>query len=113
MAYTKIDAVYIQSVDGKEVIKITDIYDPHSLCFSPDGSLLTYVAGNSNFVFSNALGNIAPSSIWVVASSGGDPIQIRENKHWTTQRSLGSRVYRLRGHAPGIYCPYVMRMFLT
>ena len=79
IAFAEIDGIHIQSVTSEESIKITEIFDPHSLCFSPDGALLAYVAGNSNFIFSNAIGNIAPSSIWVVSVQGGDPVQIRES----------------------------------
>jgi len=81
MAFAEINGIYIQSVYGEESTEITEIYDPHSLCFSPDGALLAYVAGNSNFIFSNAIGNIAPSSIWVISVQGGEPIRIRESKY--------------------------------
>jgi Tol biopolymer transport system component len=46
------------------------IADLHSLAWSPDGTLLAYVSGN---FWSQWSGNVAPSSIWVVAADGGEP----------------------------------------
>ena len=45
---------------------------PHSFAWSPDGARLAFVVGNAAFVYApNAIGNIAPSSVWVVSAAGG------------------------------------------
>jgi TolB protein len=52
---------------------------PHSFTWSPDGSRLAFVVGNAAFVYApNAIGNIAPSSIWTVPVNGGRPEQVTD-----------------------------------
>jgi Tol biopolymer transport system component/DNA-binding SARP family transcriptional activator len=64
----------VRPADGGTVTRIPTGAQPHSLAWSPDGSRLAFALGNAAFVYApNALGNIAPSSIWTVVPSGGLP----------------------------------------
>ncbi len=76
--------VRIQSVDGNESRGITDGYELHSLSWSHDGEWIAFVSGNVTFVGGIALGNIAPSSIWVVSARGGEPVQVTDNEYLNT-----------------------------
>ena len=54
----------------------------HALAWSPDGSRIAYVVENATFLFNMpGIGNIAPSAIWVVAASGGKPVQLTDRTH--------------------------------
>lgn len=75
-----VGTVRIQSVDGNESRGITDGYEPHSLSWSHDGEWIAFVSGNRMFV-GGRLGNIAPSSIWVVSARGGEPVQVTDNEY--------------------------------
>ncbi len=46
---------------------------PNSPAWSPSGEWIAYVAGNIEYV---PYANLAPSSIWVIRSSGGPPVRI-------------------------------------
>ncbi len=46
---------------------------PHSLAWSPDGTLIAYVWGND---VGRYTGNIAGSSLWVVSADGGRPARL-------------------------------------
>jgi len=51
------------------------VNDSHSLAWSPNGRWIAFVQGNSEWGF---FGNPGESSIWMVATDGGDPIQITD-----------------------------------
>ncbi|MCH7565283.1 MAG: PD40 domain-containing protein [Gemmatimonadetes bacterium] len=69
--------IYVVSSSGGEPRKVTTATEAHSLRWSPDGSMLAYVSGAHLFVFGTSeFGNVDPSSIWVVESSGGEPVQV-------------------------------------
>ena len=69
-------AVMVQKTAGGEPKSIASSGDPHSLNWSPNGSFIAYVEGNSGFVSGPSFGNIAPSSIYVVLASGSTPAAI-------------------------------------
>ncbi len=82
IAYVSGSAIYVVSVDGGEPREVTDAFKPHSLRWSPDGSRIAYVSGNAEFIFGIAdFANIAPSVLWVVSVTGGDPVQVTENAY--------------------------------
>jgi Tol biopolymer transport system component len=69
--------VFLQPVGGGAARKLADTFNAHSPSWSPDGSWIAYVSGNWRFVYGTSdFGNIATSSIWLVSSEGGDPVQV-------------------------------------
>jgi len=74
--------IYVCSVDGGESRKIAEAFEPYSLSWSPDGSKIAYVSGNPLYVFGRpTIGNIAPSSIWIVSTIKGIPVQMTNNRY--------------------------------
>ncbi len=77
-------SLYVQPVDGGDAALVASLETSpsrgiHSPRWSPDGTWIAYVLANTGFVFSgNAFGNVGPSSVWVVRSDGGEPIQITD-----------------------------------
>jgi Tol biopolymer transport system component len=112
MGATFPDAIYLRGADGGEPRLLTRAFEPHSLAWSPDGRRLAYVSGNSEFVFgTSSFGNLAPSSIWVVAIEAGKPVRVTnaeelnvspvwlpDARHllWVSARGGGRDVYRVR-----------------
>jgi len=62
--------------------------------WSPGDRFIAYIDGNQMFVSGPMIGNIAPSSIWIVPASGGSPIRLTDETHlnmspeWTPDGSL-------------------------
>jgi Tol biopolymer transport system component/tRNA A-37 threonylcarbamoyl transferase component Bud32 len=82
IAYVQGRNIYVCSVDGGEPRKITEAFEPYSLSWSPDGSKIAYVSGNPSFLFGRPyIGNIAPSSIWIVSTIKGVPVQMTNNNY--------------------------------
>jgi Tol biopolymer transport system component/DNA-binding SARP family transcriptional activator len=72
IAYAVGRGIYVRGADGGAATRIATLDQPHSFTWSPDGSRLAFVVGNAAFVYApNAIGNIAPSSIWIVSVAGG------------------------------------------
>ena len=96
VAYANGDVIFSDSAAGGEPRKVTDARTPSSLSWSPDGTHLAFTSGNRLYVGgSGMILNIAPSSVWVVAAAGGEPVRITEDAHldfgpvWTSDgRSL-------------------------
>jgi serine/threonine-protein kinase len=75
--YTERDSVVVRSRDGGEPTLVASApLGPHSVAWSPDGSKLAYVQNNRSFVRIGWLGNVGPSSIWIVGVDGGGPVQV-------------------------------------
>jgi serine/threonine-protein kinase len=49
--------------------------------WSPDDALIALTMGNVNYFFGHAIGNIAPSSVWVIRADGSEPVQITDHEH--------------------------------
>jgi serine/threonine protein kinase len=49
--------------------------------WSPGDRFIAYIRGNQQFLGGEAIGNIAPSSIWVVSAAGGPPIRVTDETH--------------------------------
>jgi Tol biopolymer transport system component/DNA-binding SARP family transcriptional activator len=79
IAYSVGRDIDVRAAAGGPVTRLATMDQPHSFAWSPDGSRLAFVAGNAAFVYApDAIGNIAPSSIWIVSSSGGRPEQVTD-----------------------------------
>ncbi len=74
------DSLYVKPMDGGEARLVTAGRELHSFAWSPDGRSIAYASGNTGYVGSTALGNIAPSSIWVVAAAGGTPVRVTDEQ---------------------------------
>jgi len=67
----------VRSVEGgEETFVAPDQFGAHSVAWSPDGTKLAYVRGNSQWVRDP---NISPSSIWLVGADGGEPVQVTDS----------------------------------
>ena len=74
IAYAVGRGIYVRAAGGGLATRIATMDPPHSLAWSPDGSHLAFALGNAAFVYApNAIGNIAPSSLWIVSAAGGRP----------------------------------------
>ncbi len=86
-ANLKDGAIYIGDGDGRNLKRLTPASRDaaHSPAWSPDGNRIAYVTGNAEFlVWGPTLGNLAASSIWVIPSSGGDPVRVTDDNHLNT-----------------------------
>jgi Tol biopolymer transport system component len=89
IAYVEDWAIYVRAIGGAP--KLISRLPAHSLAWSPDGKWIAFVSGNPGFVFgespwgsSTNLGNIAPSSVWIVPAAGGSPIRITDARSLNT-----------------------------
>ncbi|MDP9201439.1 MAG: protein kinase [Gemmatimonadota bacterium] len=83
-ASAKDGGLYLVDSRGGSSIRLVDSRGSEQLFapqWSPGDKLLAYVRGNSTFVSGPALGNIAPSAIWVVSANGGEPVRITDDTH--------------------------------
>ena len=79
IAYADGRGIYVRAAGGGLATRIATMDQPHSLAWSPDGSHLAFVLGNAAFVYTpNAIGNIAPSSLWIVSAAGGQPERVTD-----------------------------------
>ena len=72
VAYTSLDTLYVQSIDGSSRTALATGTWVHSPAWSDDG-WIAYVEGNTNF---HTEGNLAPSQLRLVRASGGTPIDL-------------------------------------
>ncbi|HEX3234114.1 MAG TPA: BTAD domain-containing putative transcriptional regulator [Gemmatimonadales bacterium] len=91
IAYVEDWAVYRRAIGGGPATLLCRLANAHSLAWSPDGRWIALVSGNPGFIFgespwgsSTNLGNIAPSSIWIVPAAGGNPIRITDDQALNT-----------------------------
>ena len=79
IAYAVGRGIYVRAAGGGPATRIATLDQPHSFAWSPDGSHLAFVLGNAAFVYTpNAIGNIAPSSLWIVSAAGGQPERVTD-----------------------------------
>jgi eukaryotic-like serine/threonine-protein kinase len=113
------DEIYVRPAGGGEARKIADAIDVFPLRWSPDGKRIAFSAGNGLFVFGGSIGpiaNIAPASLWVVPTHGGQPARVthdaylNQSPEWTTDgkgllftsdRGGGRDVYQIPISASG------------
>jgi Tol biopolymer transport system component/serine/threonine protein kinase len=91
IAYIENWSMYVRPADGGAPRLISERPAAHSLAWSPDGKRIAFVSGNPVFVSgespwgsSTNLGNVAPSSVWVVAARGGAPVQVTDARSLNT-----------------------------
>ena len=72
LAYTLGDSLLLKAGDGI-ITLLGRSTEPHSLAWSPDGAWIAYVSENARYL---ADWNIAPSSVWIVPSTGGAPMRL-------------------------------------
>ena len=92
IAYSQEDALFTRAVAGGPPRRLSGTPPaPHSLAWSPDGAWIALVSGNSTFVFGRGgagspvnVGNVAPSSLWVVPTNGGAAVRVTEDRALNT-----------------------------
>jgi Tol biopolymer transport system component len=55
-----------------------------TFAWSSDDKLIAFSRNSIQYLFGETIGNIAPSSVWVVGSSGGAPVRITDDTHLNT-----------------------------
>ncbi|HEU5170345.1 MAG TPA: BTAD domain-containing putative transcriptional regulator [Gemmatimonadales bacterium] len=85
LAYVENDSMYVTDLASGDRRLVTDSAG-FSLSWSPDGEWIAFARGNAAFVFGATgygsplnLGNVAPSSIWVVPARGGAPVRVTDD----------------------------------
>lgn len=76
IAFVRGDTLLVRPLrGGPERVVTTAARQPDSPAWSGDGEWIAYVTGNPIFA---AIGNLAPSALWVVPARGGSPVQIAD-----------------------------------
>ena len=83
--------MFVRPVDGGPAARLAAVDFPHSIAWAPDGEWIALVSGNAAFTFGahpwgspTNLGNVAPSSIWLVPSRGGSLVRITDDASLNT-----------------------------
>ena len=91
IAYVENSVVFVRPLAGGPPTRLAATDYPHSLAWSPDGLWIAFVSGNAAFTFGGQpwgsptnIGNVAPSSVWLVPSHGGAPIRITDEESLNT-----------------------------
>jgi Tol biopolymer transport system component len=72
------DTLWTQDLDGSHRTRVLDQPNIWGPSWSPDGRWIAFVSNNSEFVF-GPIGNIAPSTIYVVPAAGGDAVKVTDS----------------------------------
>lgn len=88
------DSIVTRAESGGPVRLLARLHGAHSLSWSPDGRWIAAVAGNDAFVYGAGaatmaigftnVGNLAPSSVWIIPTAGGSPVRIVGGDHLNT-----------------------------
>ncbi len=91
LAYVEDSVVFIRPVEGGSPRRVAALNAPHTLAWSPRGDWIALVSGNAAFTFGAQpwgnpanLGNVAPSSIWLVPTREGLPVRITDDASLNT-----------------------------
>jgi serine/threonine-protein kinase len=77
VVYSSAETLYVRKLDGEATRALSIAAKPHSPVWSPDGRWIAFVSGNPQYP---TFANLAPSSIWVVRSAGGEPIRLSDDR---------------------------------
>jgi len=84
MAVVRGDSIFVAPVgSGNERLALT-ASEPYLAELSPDGSRLAFVTGNRWSVSLANIGSLAPSTIWVAAVEGGEPVAVTDSASTNT-----------------------------
>ena len=83
--YVRSDSLYIVGIDGGPSRLVAQGGEPHLPVWSPDGHWIAFVRGNRQslepgFYF----GNVGKSAVWLVRTSGGEPIPVTDDRSSST-----------------------------
>jgi serine/threonine-protein kinase len=83
VVYIRGDSLLARHLEGGEETFVASVQPryTHSVAWSPDGTELAYVQGNIRWVNPAGLGNVGPSSIWLVGVDGGKPVQVTDDQN--------------------------------
>ena len=94
LAWVRRDSVLARAVSGGATRLLGTLAEAHSLAWSPDGRWIAAVSGNEGFVYGAAastmdigfssIGNVAPSSVWLIPVGGGAPIRVASGDNLNT-----------------------------
>jgi Tol biopolymer transport system component/DNA-binding SARP family transcriptional activator len=91
IAYVENSVVFVRPIEGGPATRLAAINAPHALAWSPDGEWIALVSGNAAFTFGaqpwgspTNLGNVAPSSIWLLPSGGGPLVRVTDDASLNT-----------------------------
>jgi Tol biopolymer transport system component/DNA-binding SARP family transcriptional activator len=94
LAWVQGDTIFSRRLAGGPASALGTLPSAHSLAWSPDGRWIAAVAGNAAFVYGAGaatmqvgftnVGNLAPSSVWVVPATGGAAVQVAGGDHLNT-----------------------------
>ena len=73
-----------RSGEDRKTLTNADGVGAFAPAWSQDGKLIAYAQGNGGFLSGTDIGNIAPSSIWVMREGGGTPVRITQGTHLNT-----------------------------
>jgi len=82
LAFSDQSTIEIANANGTDKKTIFGVQAAHSISWSPDGKRLAFVAGNTEFTYSqNQFANVSPSRLWIIDANGKNPIQVGDNIH--------------------------------
>jgi serine/threonine-protein kinase len=71
--------------ENRRVIPQTGIGDGAGApAWSPDDKIIAFALNSNQYLGNATIGNIAPSSVWLVRPDGGNPVRISDDKHLNT-----------------------------
>ena len=70
--------------ENRRMLTGPDAPDVFAPTWSRDDKLIAFTRGNGAFLGGPAIGNIAPSTIWVIPSEGGKAVRVSDDTHLNT-----------------------------